>query len=99
MLDTGLMLRHLDALLSPNDRTPSSGVVGSGRGIGFHTARLLARMGATVYITDLSSAAVAAAVAELRDADTGCAAAFLTCDPLLGHYQSGGSRVRGCLVH
>lgn len=38
---------------------------GSGRGIGFHTARLLALMGAVVYITDLTAAGVA-------DAVTGC---------------------------
>lgn len=39
-------------------------VAGAGRGIGFHTARLLAVMGADVYITDLSAATIAAAVSD-----------------------------------
>ena len=50
-------------------------LTGSGRGIGFYTAQLLALMGANVYITDLTAAAIAAAVASIMSSDGRCAVA------------------------
>ena len=61
------------AKLPKDDSVPAMlWFTGSGRGIGFHTAQLLTLMGASVYITDLTSAAIAAAVANIMASDCGC---------------------------
>ena len=53
-------------------------VTGAGRGIGAHTARLLARDGAQVVVNDLDQGACESTVAELRE--MGCAAVAVACD-------------------
>ena len=45
--------------------TDGTSATGSGRGIGMHTARLLALLGARVYVTDLHTDSIAAAVDEI----------------------------------
>jgi NAD(P)-dependent dehydrogenase (short-subunit alcohol dehydrogenase family) len=46
---------------------------GSGRGIGFSTARVLGRLGATVIITDMQQRWIDEAVQQLQQDDPRCA--------------------------
>jgi len=57
---------HHVCLSRHNSNTQGFFSAGSGRGIGYHTARLLSLLGAEVYVTDLCAAAIAAAVADIK---------------------------------